>query len=227
MGKSSNAARAAKIARAPHVATGEVVELLGETVAKKLYAAFAKFNARFFGGELGSPLVLITQANSARTLGDYIGRDVHGLESRIRIAPKAVKRGERFAMDVLLHEMIHAWQQEIDGDGEDSYRGHGPKFAAECNRIGAKLGLAEVGVKGRDGRPDSAHWPMCVRPAGYYPEPYIVPTRKPNAEPSGDEESAPKTGRDRVGEIKRLLAELEPDELHQVLDEVTNMLEGN
>jgi len=185
--------RPSTLARAPHVATGEVVASFGEEVARDLYAAFEQFNARFFDCGLGSPLVLITNAASSRTLGDYIARDVHGLESRIRIAPAAVKRGQFFAFDVLLHEMIHAWQQEIVGDRELGYRGHGPKFAAECTRIGALLGMPPVGVKGRDGLPDCAHWPMCVRPEGYYPEPYKPSKRakKPAAspEPTTDDEA--------------------------------------
>jgi SprT-like family protein len=184
--KKTAAARRARAAlRAPHAATGQLVELHGEKPAKRLYAAFAKYNARFFGGALGSPLVLITQAQSARTWGDYIARDVHGLESRIRIAPKAVARGDLFAADVLLHEMVHAWQEEIAKDGEKSYRGHGPLFAAECTRIGALLKLPPVGVKGRDGLPDCKAWPMCVRPAGYYPEEYKAPTRKAKPETDG------------------------------------------
>lgn len=142
---------------------------------------FAEFNQRFFRGELAAPLVLITQANSARTVGDYAARDIHGLESRIRIAPASVKRGILFTFDVLLHEMIHAWQHEIDGQTEPGYRGHGPRFAAMCNKIGASMGLLPVSVKGRDGLRDCAHWPLNVRPADYYPVPYRVPTRRAQA----------------------------------------------
>lgn len=156
--------------RSPHVATAKVVKNRGQDVAKALYSSFRAFNRRFFRGELGAPLVLITNAHSARTLGDYVPRDIHGLDSRIRIAPTAVARGDLFSADVLLHEMVHAWQHEIDRDLEMGYRGHGPKFARECNRIGALLGLPEVGVKGRGGLPDCAQWPMVVRPEGYYPE---------------------------------------------------------
>lgn len=172
------------------MATGKVVGLFGTKPAKDIYAAYNDYNRRFFADKLGVPFLLITQAKSARTLGDYIGRDEHGLESRIRISPAAVKRGPRFVKDVLLHEMIHAWQMEVEKDGENSYRGHGPKFAAECTRIGKRLGLAAVGVKGRDGLPDCAHWPMIVRPEGYYPEAYTPPTRKPSepSEPSGEGE---------------------------------------
>lgn len=139
--------------RPPHRATAAVVEQQGEAPARLLYVAFAEYNARFVGGGLAAPLVLITQAACSRTLGDYCPKDLHGLESRIRILPFAVRRGMAFAIDVLVHEMIHAGQHELTGDLERSYQGHGPGFAAKCNAIGAELGLPPVGVKGRKGLP--------------------------------------------------------------------------
>ena len=155
--------------RRPHEATRAVVDALGDEAPRALYRAFDAYNAKHFGGALGAPLLYITQTSGPRALGDYCGRDIHGLRSRVRIAPGVLARGERFALDVLLHEMVHAWQSEVDGDTENGYRGHGPRFAARCNEIGAKLGLPPVGVKGRRGLPDCAHWPLCVRPEGYYP----------------------------------------------------------
>jgi hypothetical protein len=176
--------------RTPHLATRKIVGRYGDDAAKLLYAAFGKFNAAHFKRKLGAPLVLITQAQSARTWGDYIARDVHGLDSRIRIAPKTVNRGERFALDVLLHEMVHAWTQEVENDAEASYRGHGPRFAAKCNEISGKLGLGEVGVKGRGGVPDCKHWPMILRPEGYYPEPFVAAKREQSGDAgdAGDEQ---------------------------------------
>jgi hypothetical protein len=181
---------ATTVARAPHVATGAVVAIAGSEIARAVYAMFEAFNRQFFGHALAAPLVLITNAASARTLGDYIARDVHGLESRIRIAPTSVKRGEAFTFDVLLHEMVHAWQHEVDGETEDGYRGHGPRFARKCNAIGALLGLPPVGVKGRDGLPDCAHWPLNVRPLGHYPAPYVAPSRKASRPELHDAEPA-------------------------------------
>ena len=209
-------------ARAPHVATGAVVERQGEESARVLYAAFAEYNARFFAGKLGSPLVLITQAQSLRTLGDYIARDVMGLESRIRIAPSAVRQGEKFAADVLLHEMIHAWQSEIAHVRESGYRGHGPMFAAECNRIGKLLGLPPVGVKGRGGLPDCAYWPLCVRPEGYYPHPYRLPRRKMRSKragvnkPGDEHHRSPPSSADVLRLVMRLLPQLVPSDLRKV-----------
>jgi hypothetical protein len=205
-------------ARAPHVATEAVVERQGDESARTLYAAFAEYNARFFAGKLGSPLVLITQPQSLRNLGDYIERDVMGLESRIRIAPVAVRQGERFARDVLLHEMIHAWQSEVADVHEKGYRGHGPKFAAECNRIGALLGLPPVGVKGRRGLPDCIYWPLCVRPDGYYPDPYRPPRRKMRSRRAGKpgDDRRPPTSADLLRRILPLLPHLVPSHLRKL-----------
>ncbi len=163
--------------RAPHIATAEVIAYAGQPAAQALYEAFHTLNVQHFDGELGSPLVLLMNAKSARTLGDYCPRDVHGLESRIRIAPSTLAKGGRFVLDVLLHEMVHAWQYEIAEDSEEGYRGHGPLFARRCTEIGADLGLPPVGVKGRDGLPDCKNWPLNVRPAGYYEVDYKAPTR--------------------------------------------------
>src|ERR1700722_15805742 len=197
-------------ARAPHVATGAVVERQGEESARVLYVGFAEYNARFFAGKLGSPLVLITQAQSLRTIADYIARDVMGLESRIRIAPAAIRQGERFALDVLLHEMIHAWQSEIAHIAESGYRGHGPKFAGECNRIGELLGLPPVGVKGRGGLPDCAYWPMCVGPEGDYPNPYKPPHRKMRSKRTGENKPGEDRSRPSSAYVLRLIMPLLP-----------------
>ena len=51
------------------------------------------------------------------------------------------------------------------------------------HQIGATLGLPPVGVKGRDGLPDSAHWPN--RPEGHYPPPPPKRAKKAKPAPAG------------------------------------------
>jgi hypothetical protein len=74
--------------------------------------------------------------------------------------------------DVLLHETIHQYHDEITGKVEKSYHGHGPAFRDECNRIGKELGLPPVRTAEARGPeknlPSCAHWPFNVRPEGYY-----------------------------------------------------------
>jgi hypothetical protein len=90
-----------------------------------------------------------------------------------------VKAGEEYAegrflvlADVLLHETIHQYHDEIIGQVERSYHGHGPAFRDECIRIGKELGLPPVRTSKARGPekdlPSCAHWPFNVRPEGYY-----------------------------------------------------------
>jgi hypothetical protein len=154
--------------RAPHVTTRAVVDVHGMEIVRELYAAFDRLNEAHFEGRLAPPLILVAHTSSPRALGDHCDRDVHGLRSRIRVHPKILERGLLFALDILLHEMVHTWQGEIAGDLEEGYRGHGPLFAGRCNAIGQSFGLPEVSPKGRHGKPDCAQWPLNVRPPGFY-----------------------------------------------------------
>jgi hypothetical protein len=165
----SNASNVTEIiaTRAVHTAMAASVQANGLDCSKALYVAAARFNQDYFGGQLTALLVEITAPASPRALATHQPRTPEGVDCVIRIAPSVVEAGTALALDTLLHEMIHVWQTETDNH-EPGYAGHGPKFAAECNRIGALLGLPEVGVKGRDGKPDCAQWPLNVRPEGFY-----------------------------------------------------------
>jgi hypothetical protein len=85
----------------------------------------------------------------------------------------------RFVLDVLLHEMVHQFNIEVLGKGDDSYSGHGPHFRDQCNRIGEIIGLSSVRTCKRRG-PDAAlrscsQWPYNVRPYRYYLDAYRLP----------------------------------------------------
>lgn len=176
--------------RTVHLALTQTVEAAGIDLAKDLYAAAARLNAEFFGGQLQTVAVLISAPASPAALATHEPRSPEGVECLIKIAPAVVASSPALAHDVLLHEMIHVWQAETD-NREPGYEGHGPKFAAKCNEIGAKLGLPEVGVKGRGGLPNCAQWPLNVRPAGYYGE--VVP--KAAARATKTRATAPGVGR--------------------------------
>lgn len=153
--------------RSVHVALAKTVETAGNELAKDLYAAAERFNREHFAGQLLPVAVMIATPASPAALATHEPRTLEGVECLVKVAPVVVAAGDKLAHDVLLHEMIHVWQAETD-NREPGYEGHGPKFAAKCNEIGAKLGLPEVGVKGRGGLPNCAQWPLNVRPAGYY-----------------------------------------------------------
>jgi hypothetical protein len=165
----TNPAQSAVTSRAVHSAMAATVQAAGLDVAREIYETARQFNDQFFGGMLTALLVEITAPASPRALATHEPRTPEGVDCVIRIAPSVVADGPLTWKDVLLHEMIHVWQTEAD-KREPGYAGHGPEFAAKCNEIGAKLGLGQVGVKGRGGLPDCAQWPLNVRPAGYYGE---------------------------------------------------------
>lgn len=160
-----------------HAALARTINADGTEQAKRILEAFEELNATLFAGMLGIPFVLLAPPSSPRAHADYSWKDPHGIESVIRIRPSLLeKKGPEFVMDVLLHEMVHAWVAECADLSESqkkterTYKGHGPAFANRCNEIGAKLGLDEVSTKGRGGKPDCSAWPMCVRPDGFYPD---------------------------------------------------------
>lgn len=158
-----------------------LVQQDGTDEAKFLFVAFEALNRAFFGGQLPPATLLWTTPSSPRAYADHIPTDEHGIRFRIRVSPSIKKYGARFVLDVVLHEMVHTACAHLDGDSELGYKGHGPKFAARCNAIGALLGLAEVSAKGRGGKPDCAQWPLNVRPLGFYGEndPRAAKTKSP------------------------------------------------
>jgi hypothetical protein len=152
----------------------------------RLYESWDGWNAAHFEGKLRSPYILLNEPSNPRRLGDCGPISGFGGLSQIRIRPSLLRgthpmvlRGmrddeglSRFAADVLLHEMIHQWAQEVSGEREQAYHGHGPAFRDHCNRIGAVLGLPPVRcskARGSDKELEScSHWPHVVRPSNYY-----------------------------------------------------------
>lgn len=146
--------------RKPHRVTRTLVMREGQEAPRNLYQWFDRFNADHFGGKLQTPLLQIAPTSSPRAEGEYIARDLHGLQSVIRIRPSTYKLGDRFAVACLLHEMVHAYQSEVLRDLEPGYKGHGPKFCLEANRVGIPLGFPEVAPQGRGKKARAETWPI-------------------------------------------------------------------
>jgi hypothetical protein len=165
----------------------------------RLYGLWDDINARWFGGELTVPVIVLSEPSAPDIYGQCGTVSAHGCRSEIRIRPSllagthphvthAGEGANRVADDVLRHEVIHQWQQEITGQTEGSYHGHGPTFRDRCNLIGADLGLPRVRAKkrGRDrDLPSCSQWPHCVRPDEYYLGAYVPASRddKPERTP--------------------------------------------
>ena len=155
-------------------------------VLDRLYDLWDKWNTQFFAGRLVLPHILLAEPRSPRALGDHCNISGWGSRNQIRIRPSllngkhpAVRPGDGcaegrflFIADILLHESVHQFHDEITGQTENAYKGHGPAFRDECNRIGDILGLPRVRIAKARGPekdlPSCAEWPHCVRPDGYY-----------------------------------------------------------
>ena len=169
-------------------------------VLRRLYAFWETYAKELFDKPIVPPYIMLAAPSRAQALGDYSPVSGFGGHSQIRIRPtllsghhKIMKSGERYAegrmlfvADVLLHEMIHQYHQEITGHTEDSYKGHGTHFRDTCNEFGKVFGLSPVRVakaRGSDkALPSCAQWPHCVRPKNYYKGAYIQGADKKGAE---------------------------------------------
>ncbi len=152
----------------------------------RLYDDWDIYNQRYFDGVLEVPYIALSEPSNPRRYGDCSPVSGFGGKSQIRIRPSllvgthpdVVAGGEtaegryRFVTDILLHEMIHQYHQEISRKTDGSYHGHGPAFRDHCNCIGALLGLPSVRTckkRGADADlPSCSQWPHNVRPNDYY-----------------------------------------------------------
>jgi hypothetical protein len=154
-----------------------------DPATERLYGVFHDHNRQHFAGQLVPPYLLLAEPSTPQRLGDCT-LDAHGLRGRIRIRPSLLAgthpdtetmtpaNRARLTDDVLLHELIHLWQYEVDGRTDDGYHGHGPSFAEKANAIGVRLALPRVRTSKRRGvdkdLPSCSQWPHNVRPTRYY-----------------------------------------------------------
>jgi hypothetical protein len=152
----------------------------------RLYTFWDSANRDYFENACVKPHILLNEPKVPQALGDHANVSGWGSRNQIRLRPslitgqhKLLKPGDeyaegrmRFVEDVLLHESVHQYCDEVLHTPETSYKGHGPTFAGECNRIGERLGLPPVRPAKARGKlkelPSCASWPHNVRPADYY-----------------------------------------------------------
>jgi hypothetical protein len=172
-------------------------------VLEPLYAFWDSANRDYFEGACVKPHILLNEPKVPQALGDHANVSGWGSRNQIRVRPslitgkhKLLREGDefaegrmRFVEDVLLHESVHQYCDEMLHTPENSYKGHGPTFAGECNRIGATLGLPPVRPAKARGKlkelPSCAQWPHNVRDPAYYLGALADPEPK-----AGDEDDA-------------------------------------
>jgi hypothetical protein len=153
---------------------------------ERLYGCWVSINRDHFGDACVQPHIVLAEPKMPTALGDHAPVSGWGSRNQIRLRPslitgshKMVKSGDefaegrmRFVEDVLLHEAVHQYCDEVLHRPECSYKGHGPVFAGECNRIGAAHRLPPVRPAKARGKlkdlPSCAQWPYNVRLADYY-----------------------------------------------------------
>jgi hypothetical protein len=174
------------------------------TALARLFEHWRALNTEFYNSAMLAPYILLAEPTNPRRYADTGPTSGFGGRCQIRIRPSlldgrhpAMQNGignpegrYRFVADVLAHEQIHQWQQEITGRRENGDHGHGAGFATKCNEIGTAWGLPEV--RRRGGKVNCAHWPENVRPANYYlgayhrtPESPLVETPCPHCQGTG------------------------------------------
>lgn len=100
-------------------------------MAEKLTRFHAEYNAQYFGGELRGLQVRVSRRMRAR-LGHYTVATPAGDPPEIAISRRHIRRdGWTEALQTLLHEMVHQWQDER-GLAID----HGSTFRAKAREVG-------------------------------------------------------------------------------------------
>jgi hypothetical protein len=150
-----------------------------------LYSDWDRFNKDFFAGRLLEPHLAFGRT-APRSLGHcelttgYGGKLQITINDGLVIAPHRewvaspwpAEGLRRFVADLLLRFTVRQFVMEVQGAKEAGYRGFGPLFAKEANRISLILRLPPVVVRRRpgheEGGPPCLGWPHCVRPAAFY-----------------------------------------------------------
>jgi hypothetical protein len=124
----------------------------------ELIDLFDELNREHFGGVLGRPSFTFTPTSAGmRAWYTHVPNSL----SLIAITEETFKKGHAFALDSMLHEMVHHCLVTVDG-GDD--KKHGVRFVRLANQIGETLGLPPVAA----GTEDARCWPQSVRPAEHY-----------------------------------------------------------
>ena len=102
-----------------------------QRLAERLTAYHAEYNGTYFAGQLRSLEVRVSRRMRAR-LGHYSAATPAGDTPEIAISRRHLRRhGWEEALETLLHEMVHQWQDER-GLGID----HGRTFRAKAREVG-------------------------------------------------------------------------------------------
>ena len=118
--------------RAPRKRSPERLHPDDRPLADRLVAEHQRLNQLRFAGTLRPVRIGVSRRMRSR-LGHYAPASTHG-EASIVVSRRHIRRhGWDEAIDTLLHEMIHQWQEE-SGLPVD----HGPQFRRKAREVGAQ-----------------------------------------------------------------------------------------
>ncbi len=151
---------------------------------RRLYRLWAKWNVKFFGGELTAPQIVLGRFRDASRYGACGPASNPGSLSQIRLQLSLVtgthphlagrecsfEKHHRLVAEVLMHEMVHQWGREVGHSDDRRWRHHGTSFCQKCNDIGRQLRLLPVGTareaRRNPGVASCARWPHNARRVG-------------------------------------------------------------
>jgi hypothetical protein len=189
-----------------------------------LYSSWDKYNNEFFKSEFNTPPYITLSAprymghlGAYKTISDFGGRSHikirHALlgDGHPRTKNMTDKGKQRFVRDVLLHQMVHQYLDEILGLDPKLVQLHTGVFITKCNEIGEKLNLVSVGPpnqpKSGPKLPSAIYWPNIVRPYGYY----------------GGEYEPRKKSKDRLNALVRKFKSLSPKNKLDYFERLTKL----
>jgi hypothetical protein len=156
---------------------------------ERFYRLWHQYNRTYFFSTMTPPYLMIDQPHDQLSYGGYEPITGFGGLTGIIIRESVVTQdhidlsfGDKnpagidlLLEDIVLHYAVRQYCAEVLGKPDQFESGHGGTYVKECNRIGAMLGLPDVGPartakRSKSGTvlPTCAHWPWNVRPAGYY-----------------------------------------------------------
>jgi Domain of unknown function (DUF4326) len=171
-----------------------------------LCGRWIEYNRKYFDGALVEPFLAFEEPGFTTCYGQYCPVSAFGGSGQIMIRPSLLagtlqhfREGnkdpeglERFMDQVLLHEMIHQWQHEVNhtDPGEfNNYGGHGSTFSGKANEIGSWLDLPPVRLRNKKSHsgktahlPNPSHWPHNVTPHAYYLGAYVPASKDEDEE---------------------------------------------
>lgn len=114
-----------------------------EWTVSELNTRVKRYNKKYFNNEIELPIVVKLSKqlfNSKSNILAYcrLRDSIH----EIVLSAKLLNASDEIIKHVLVHELVHAWQDEHDQEADDNFsevQGHGPAFIEKCEELNSKF----------------------------------------------------------------------------------------